>query len=603
MIQRHLFRFEKTAMQQIITILLIGFVFLTGCHTSGSTAGEYPVDGSLRDAIADMPADPIAGAERMMQSLTLRQKIGQMFVVAARGGFYPEDDAAWQRMNEAVTLYEVGGIMFFSGNIYEQAIITNRLQRISRLPLWVSQDMEFGAAMRLPEATYFTPAMGIAATGNPEYAYQKGRITALEAAALGIHQIYAPVLDVNNNPLNPVINVRSFSENPDTVARYGIAFMKGVHDAGVMSTAKHFPGHGDTDVDSHLDLPTLPFDYYRLSTLELIPFSKAIKAGLQSVMTAHIAIPEIALNAANPGTLDPNITRALLRDSLDFGGMIVTDGMGMRGIRDFFEAGEAAVLAVKAGIDQILLPTDLVEAMDAVQLAVLSGDISEERIDESVRRILTEKIRAGLFTESGVIDLEQLHHRIHVREHRMIADRIAQESVTLLKNEGDILPLDNDAFEHVVVVHLSDGRRRIQDHISRLLEQPFDTLTVIEMFPGQCDEDRKAAMSAVDSADLVIAVSHVAIRTAEGISLDETISPIAEKLFVQGRPGVAVSLGTPYAITSMAHADAHVLGWSPHRQQQIAVARALLGFAPVNGRLQVSIPSMYTIGDGLTLDP
>ncbi len=585
------------------TFLLFSLHTLVSCG-SHVTLPEDSADVAVDDGTArSLLPEERERLEQLMASMTLREKIGQMFVVAARGGFYPTDDPAWQRMTEAVVQNEVGGIMFFSGNIYDQAIVTNHLQQKSRIPLWVSQDMEFGAAMRIPQATYFTPAMGIAATGNPHFAYQKGYITAIEASSLGIHQIYAPVLDVNNNPLNPVINVRSYSENPDTVARYGIAFMEGVRDGGVMSTAKHFPGHGDTDVDSHLDLPVLPFDYHRLETLELIPFREAIRAGLPSVMTAHVALPEIARNAGHPGTLDPYITHTLLRDTLAFEGLIVTDGMGMRGIRNFFNAGEAAVLAVKAGIDQILLPADLTEAMDAVQLAVLSGEITEDRIDDSVRRILTEKFRSGLFRNPQIVDIGLLPDVVSSREHRMIADHIAKKSITLLRNKDQLLPLDGNRFNRISIVNITDGRREPDDHISRILDGQFREVLTVTMYAGQCERDSLDAVDAINSADLVIAVSHVAIRTAEDISLDDTITPFMDPIFQSGRPVIAVSLGTPYAILNMAEADVHLLGWSPRQRQQAAVSNAIMGRASINGRLQVSIPPLYTIGDGIFISP
>ena len=585
----------------VIVFLFFSVYALVSCGSPATLAGDPAYEElDKADHPSLLPEEP-AHLEELMAEMTLRQKIAQMFIVAARGGFYSADDPAWQRMKKAVVDDEVGGVMFFSGNIYDQAIVTNRLQQKTRIPLWVSQDMEFGAAMRIPQATYFTPAMGVAATGNPHFAYQKGYITAVEASSLGIHQIYAPVLDVNNNPLNPVINVRSYSEHPDTVARYGIAFMEGARDAGVMSTAKHFPGHGDTDVDSHLDLPVLPFDYYRLETLELIPFRKAIKAGLPSVMTAHVALPEIARNAGHPGTLDPYITQALLRDTLAFEGLIVTDGMGMRGIRNFFDAGDAAVLAVKAGVDQILLPANLTEAMDAVQLAVLSGEITEDRIDESVRRILKEKFRYGLFRNMQMVDIGQLPESVNTREHRLVADHIAEKSITLLRNGDRLLPLDNNRFESISIVNITDGRRQPDDHISRLLDGHFGQVHSVTVYAGQCERDSLLALDAINSADLLIAVSHIAIRTAEDISLDDTISPFMEHILQEGRPVVAVSLGTPYAILNMTEADVHLLGWSPHLRQQRAVSNALMGRAPINGRLQVSIPPLYTIGDGLYL--
>src|SRR5699024_3907987 len=307
-----------------------------------------------------------------------------------------------------------------------QAVLTNRLQTISQTPLWITQDMEFGAAMRIEKTTRLTPAMGIAATQNPDYAYQAGKITAAEAKALGVHQIFAPVIDVNNNPRNPVINVRSFSGHPDTVALYGRRFVEGVRSQHVVATAKHFPGHGDTDTDSHHALPVINHDYERLQSVELVPFKKLIEHGIQSVMSAHIAFPNISSNPQLPGTLDPSILSRILVDSLDFDGLIVTDGLEMRGISAHFSPGEAVVRALKAGADMMLLSLDEITAIQEVQRAVERGKITEERITQSVRKILEKKNEAGLFQDRK-IDIDLLSSRINSPEHRHIANEISRK--------------------------------------------------------------------------------------------------------------------------------------------------------------------------------
>src|SRR5699024_7436054 len=276
----------------------------------------------------------------------------------------------------------IGGIIFSNGTVCGQATLTNSLQRHSEIPLWITQDTEFGVAMRVEDATRIVPAMGIAATQDPEFAYLAGQITANEAKALGVNQIFAPVLDVNNNPNNPVINVRSFSSNPDTVARYGLRFMYGARSQGVIPTIKHFPGHGDTDTDSHLSLPVIPYDYSRLDSVELVPFKAAIEAGAPSVLSAHISFPEISKQPGLPGALDagtemvlsslislperinqlglpvtlgPAILYRILKDSLKFDGLVVTGGLEMKGISEHYSPGEAVVLALKAGAELMLL--------------------------------------------------------------------------------------------------------------------------------------------------------------------------------------------------------------------------------------------------------
>ncbi|HKL18431.1 MAG TPA: glycoside hydrolase family 3 N-terminal domain-containing protein, partial [Halalkalibaculum sp.] len=236
------------------------------------------------------------GIESMIEGMTLREKIGQLFFVPAYGIFKSNDDASYRELIQQIRKHHIGGIIFFSGEIYGQAILTNKLQEASKIPLWITQDMEYGAAMRVRGTTRFVPAMGVAATQNTDYAYWVGKVTAREAKALGVNQIYAPVLDVNNNPDNPVINVRSFSGDPKTVAAFGEAFINGAESENVISTAKHFPGHGDTDTDSHISLPTINYDYARLDSLELVPFRSAINNGLKSIMSAHIAFPKISNN-------------------------------------------------------------------------------------------------------------------------------------------------------------------------------------------------------------------------------------------------------------------------------------------------------------------
>src|SRR5699024_8967204 len=388
----------QTPGRSFIALALI--ILSTSLYTKACSYRSTHTERGIVSEQTDYPGE--VSIDSLLNTMTLSEKIGQLFFIRARGYFKNTADEDYRRLLSRINDFHIGGLVFFKGTVYGQAVLTNALQRQSKIPLWVTQDMEFGAAMRVERTTRITPAMGIAATQNPHFAYLAGKITAQEAKALGVHQVFAPVIDVNNNPRNPVINVRSFSSNADTVARYGLQFMEGVLSEGIIPTAKHFPGHGDTNTDSHRALPVITYDYTRLDTLELVPFKAVIEAGIPSIMSAHLAFPKISKNPGLPGTLDRSILHRILKDSLGFDGLVVTDGLEMRGISAHYSPGRAVVMALKAGADMMLLSLDEITAIHEVRRAVERGTISEERINQSVRKILSHKRKAGLFQDASV---------------------------------------------------------------------------------------------------------------------------------------------------------------------------------------------------------
>ena len=327
--------------------------------------------------------------DSLLAEMSLREKIGQLFFVRVYGNYKSNDDESYNKLLTQIKRYNIGGLTFFQGDIYGQTVLTNKLQRASQIPLWITQDMEYGAAMRVDGATRFPPAMGVAATQNPNYAYWVGKVTGQEAKALGVNQVFAPVLDVNNNPDNPVINVRSFSADPDTVAQYGRQFIDGLQSQGVLATAKHFPGHGNTDTDSHLSLPVVDKDFSAIDTVELVPFRLAISDSLNSMMSAHIAFPKISVDSTLPATMDPSVLNRILTDSLNFNGMVVTDGLDMHGISSNFSPGEAVIKSLKAGGDLMLLSPDQLTAIHEIEQSIERGKNTEARIDSSVRKLLS----------------------------------------------------------------------------------------------------------------------------------------------------------------------------------------------------------------------
>jgi beta-glucosidase-like glycosyl hydrolase len=308
--------------------------------------------------------------------------------IRVTGRFLNRRNPAFLELEERVRRNHVGGVILFAGNIYESAVLLNKLQAASPLPLLVAADFERGASFRIADTTSFPWTMAIGATGSEEFAYAQGAITAKESRALGVHWIFAPVLDVNNNPDNPVINIRAYGEDPQLVSRLGCAFIRGARENGVLTTAKHFPGHGDTATDSHIGLPVVPFDESRLESVELAPFRSALAAGVDSVMTAHVAVPGITGEPETPATMSGRILTTLLRGKLGFHGLIVTDALEMGSITTRYWTGQAAVLAIQAGADLLLLPPDPEVAIEEVARAVERGDISLAQINRSVEKVL-----------------------------------------------------------------------------------------------------------------------------------------------------------------------------------------------------------------------
>lgn len=540
-------------------------------------------------------------AQELLEQMTLRQKVAQLFIIRASGDFMADDNRRFLNLKRLVEEHQAGGIIFFGGQLYNQAVLTNRLQELSPIPLWIAQDMEYGAAMRITDATRITPAMGIAATGNPQWAFEKGRITALEAKAVGVHQIYAPVVDVNNNPANPVINVRSFSEDPEVVSNYALAFIRGVQSQGLVATAKHFPGHGDTNTDSHLALPVITHSLDRMRQTELIPFKRVIEAGVGSIMTAHIAFPNIGTNPRLPATLDSYFMTDLLQKELGFDGLIVTDALEMAGIANHFSPGDAAIRAVNAGADMILLSPDEMTAILQMERAVLRGELSEERINQSVLKILRWKIDYGLFARPFT-DIYKISERVGTRHTQMIADEIARQSITLLRNRNNIVPIRPDRFPRVMVIAISNHRgggtgAELLTAMNRY--HPNITLFNYDSRTSQVELDE--AINQARQASLVIIGSYLHLATGQRLSFDRPQQQFINRVMGLNKPTALVSFSSPYIVSEVPNADVHLLGWSMAGSQSEAVASALFGASDIDARLPITIPGMYARDSGISI--
>lgn len=542
--------------------------------------------------------------EETLHGMTLRERVGQMLTVWLLGDYTSTSDPSYVEARRWVVEDGVGGINMSLGSPMEVASKVNDLQRLAKVPLLISSDVEpglgrleggmfNGSAYGAGAATVLPSEMAIGATGHGDNAELAGRITGREARAIGIHMAYAPVVDVNNNPANPVINTRSFGENPEAVARLSAAFVRGIQDEGVAATAKHFPGHGDTDTDSHLALPIVRSDRAHLETTELVPFRAAIAAGVAGVMTAHIALPAIAHDTV-PATLEPMIVTALLRDSLRFHGLTVTDALSMEGVGKGYSVERSAVLAVQAGADVLLKPTDTRRAIDAVVAAVERGEIAPARIDASVRRILELKVRTGA-VQRPIVPLDSLRAIVGAAPHRAIADRIAGEAITLLRDTGDLVPLRDDA-PTLVVTYVSEGDNESGRVFASAMRERLPHARTVRISPRWSPA---ALDSIVRPQDRIIVSTHV--RTIEGAGHFAVAEHVARWIdgLAESHPVIVAAHGNPYVIREFPHVGSYLVTYGRGPALERAAAQAIDGRAPIVGHAPISLPGFFALGDGL----
>jgi beta-N-acetylhexosaminidase len=552
------------------------------------------------------PAGPAEDrwVKKTLSLMSLEEKAGQMIAWRYNGHFVNLDSEYVRELVDLVSRKRIGGLIIFAGEVYETAHLTNYLQQQARIPLLVAADFEWGAAMRIEGTTLFPPLMALGAAGSEELAYEMGKITAVEGRAMGVHMTYAPVVDVNINPDNPIISTRSLGESPESVGRLATAFIRGCQENGLVATAKHFPGHGDTAMDSHDLMPTVDADLDRLDKVEIYPFARAIEAGVEAVMTAHLFVPALDPTPGLPATLSPLILTDLLRKKLGFNGLIVTDAMGMGGITKSFSPQEAALRAVKAGVDMVLLPPDPPGVIDALVAAVKSGEIPRSRIDESVSRILALKARLGL-PKNRFVDIPSIARKVASRENLRQAALTFDKCVTLVKNEADILPLTGEAFKkRIAVLSLSSdaddyfaGRPFIREVQKR---RPDAAAFYADAFTGKefLQEARAQAMN----SDIVILALFSSLRTSKGsVDLLPKHIDLVRELAWAGKKTVAISFGSPYFLKHFPEVGAYVCLYRNTGPAQDAAARAIFGEIDTPGRLPVSIPGLYPIGHGLTL--
>jgi len=572
--------------------LVLVLALLAACGRPGPVPGPQPAQ------FPPQAVSPGVDVDGLLASLSVRDKIAQLVMPWIPGTYAAFDDEAFERMQDWVDSLHIGGLIVSVGSPFDVAVKLNRLQQRSRLPLIVGSDLEAGTSIRLNGGTPFPPNMGIGATGSDSDAYQIGRVTALEGRAVGIQLAFAPVADVNNNPANPIINVRSFGEDPHAVGRLVAAEIRGLQEHGMLAVAKHFPGHGDTGTDSHIALPVITSGWARLDSVELVPFRSAIAAGVTGIMSAHIALPGIDSGQLRPGTVAPNILTGILRDSLHFTGLVVTDALNMAGVANEYGT-EAAVRAFVAGSDLLLQPADPKATIDAMAAAVARKEISPERLDRSVRRVLELKRQLELFAHRTV-SLDSLPGIVGRAEFKDEARDMAARSMVLVKDSsGTVHSLKSTRQAITLVTYGEEDNRSLGNTLASELRSRGCPTTVFKLWPASGPASYDSATAAIERNPLtVFAASDKPVASRGTLGLPDAVRNFIAATAL-ARPTILVSLGNPYLIGDLPEVGSYLIGWRSNSVTEQAVARALVGATPITGRLPISIPPRYARGWGL----
>lgn len=567
-------------------------------------------------------------AEKTLHKLTLEEKVGQLFMIWCRAGFLNVENPEYLQLRDAMQKYHVGsfamtvhvdGPFLLRSEPYEAAELLNRLQRDSKLPLLFAADFERGVATRLMGTTNFPHAMAFGADGKLEDAENFGRITAIEARAVGVHWNFFPDADVNSNPANPIINTRSFGEDPKQVGDLVAAYIKGAHEGGMLTTVKHFPGHGDTATDSHLGVASVNGDRAHLESIEFPPFKQAIAAGVDSVMVAHVTVPALDADPNHVATISPAVVSDLLEKQFDFKGVVVTDALDMAGLTHLFanDIGRAAVEAFKAGNDLLIIPADLGASYESMIKAVKSGEISKERLDRSVLKILKTKASLRL-NETRTVDLNALATSVGKPQDIAFGQQVADSAITLVRDNGKVLPLKSkgttkaalpymsreETHNQVLAVLFSDDVRTDSGRaFGREFRARIPDARVIYVDPRIAASMTDEVLKAVNEAQTVVAAVYViptagkignsmAMADATGSLLQQLLDRAAEKTAI-------IAMGNPYLASDFPKIENYLCTFSNATVSEVAAVKAMFGEIPIRGHLPVTIPNIAQRGAGL----
>ncbi|HEY2469024.1 MAG TPA: glycoside hydrolase family 3 protein [Terracidiphilus sp.] len=580
-------------------------------------------------------------AASTLRKMTIEEKIGQMIMVWAHVQFLNVQSPDYLQLIDEMNKYHVGGfgvtvVVDETGLVrsqpFEAAFLTNSLQRQSKFPLLFAADFERGLGMRLSGATDFPAAMAFGAAGDPELARNFGRISALESRAIGIQWNWFPVADVNSNPANPIINTRSFGEDPARVSAMIDAYIEGARSEGLLTTVKHFPGHGDTDTDSHLALARVTASVDRLNSLELIPFRNAIKAGVDSVMVGHLTVPSIEPDPNRPASISSHVITGLLKDQLGFRGLVVTDALDMNGLKQAFSgseadiAGQEAVEAVLAGNDMVIIPGDLDGAYNGLLQAVKLGKVPEKRIDESVLKILRLKASVGL-NRDRFVKMDSVAEAVATPESLATAQTISDRAITLVEDKTHLVPLQGSSTAGmqkagvstaknqartvaVVFTDLARGSDGSRAFVSELRNRVPDA-TIFHVDISNAGYVSTNVLDAVKKADRVIVVAESipsprrTTKGKEGGSVGLDIGPmqvLSDIIANAGEKTIVAAFGNPYVGLGIPGIQSYLCTFSNTPGSAKSLVSALFGETPIHGRLPVTLPGVAQRQTGLDLE-
>jgi beta-N-acetylhexosaminidase len=628
-------------MHRLLTISLL-VLALASSSFAKDKAKDKEKDRPQPPAPVHLDRDGEKWAEKTLHKLSLEEKIGQLFMIWVRADFLNLESPVYLQLRDNILKYHLGSLamtvrweppFLYRNQPYEAAELLNRLQQDSPLPLIIAADFERGLSMRLHSATEFPHAMAFGATGKLDYAEAFGRITAEESRAIGVHWNFFPDADVNSNPANPIINTRSFGEDPQQVADFATAYIRGARASGMLTTAKHFPGHGDTSTDSHLGIASVNGDLAHLNGVELPPFRQAIAAGVDSVMVAHVTVPVLEPDPNRVATTSSAVVTGLLKDKLGFKGIVVTDALDMAGLTRLYAGhpGREAVDAFKAGCDLLIIPADLDASYRAMLAAVRSGEIPAAQVDASVLKLLKAKASVGLH-KSRLVDITALPEIVGKPENLALGQQIADDAVTLVRENGKVLPLKRsgtvmsafpyqslpyqavpEVHNHLVAVIMTDDvRTEAGRTLERQLKARVPDVNVIYVDSRLATAMSPDVLKAVDQADAVITAVYVvptagkAIMGANGLTNSVALADASGTLLTNildhaALKTVVVAMGSPYLAQDFPAVENYLCAFSNVSISEISAVKALFGEIPIHGHLPVTIPGVAQRGAGIEL--
>ncbi len=542
-------------------------------------------------------------AEQTLQELSLREKISQMLIYSMHLDFRNDENKQWQEINQLIETDGIGGIHLWRGNTGLSVTMLNELQSKSKVPILVDMDIERGLEQRFSEGTQIPPSMAIAATGNPQNAFDAGKIVALEGRSVGVHWNLAPVIDVNNNPDNPIINTRAFSDDPNVVADYAIQYIKGLQSGGMLATAKHFPGHGDTQIDSHKSLATIPSNFDRLWSVELAPYKEVIDAGVDAVMVSHLIAPDFQPNSNTPATLSKFWIQDILRGKLGFKGAVVTDAMDMGGITNGFSFDYAFINAINAGCDIIIQKHNYRKAIDVIESAVNEGIIDRSRINESAMQMLILKEKAGLHLAKEV-NFKTIQRIVGTVESHRKAENIAQKSITLVKNDSNLIPVNYLNSKQINVIDIyGSSFNHTQSTATKTLLKNLTNVNSYVIDETDNIEYLESVVNKINENSIVIFNIFSKPSAWRGtVALNANQTAFVDTLSKKTKNIIMVSYGNPYIIREFPNITTYLCAWEKQIDLQEVGARVILGLNDVSGKLPINIPDVAKRGTGISLN-